>query len=255
MKLETMKRNSQFPSSLAAACGFVFMLCAGQAGLAQQSATEKPAAAEEKGSTAPAKPGGEGIKVHGHWIIDVRNRDGSLAQHRDFENSLADGGQFLIGLASGYTTFGGYYIVLVGNACTVPSGSSSTDCYFAQSGVVRLELCGDTITCIGSLTVAPNLTGTGSPAYSMVLSGSGPLSMAGTISAVLTQYNSCYSSTSNSAPPAGPSPASPAACITAGNDGGSTNVGQGAFTGTTLSAPLAVTAGQLIQVTVTISFS
>ena len=46
----------------------------------------------------PAKPaepnrdsaGGrhEGIKVHGHWVIDVRNPDGSLAQHRDFENAL-----------------------------------------------------------------------------------------------------------------------------------------------------------------------
>jgi len=29
----------------------------------------------------------EGIKVHGHWVIDVKNPDGSLAGHRDFENS------------------------------------------------------------------------------------------------------------------------------------------------------------------------
>jgi len=32
---------------------------------------------------------GEGIKVHGHWVIDVRNPDGSLASHLEFENRLA----------------------------------------------------------------------------------------------------------------------------------------------------------------------
>ena len=116
MKPRTMKRNSQFQSSLTAACSVLLMLCAGQAGLAQQG--EAKSAAGEKVATAPAKPGVEGIKVHGHWIIDVRNPDGSLAQHRDFENSLADGGYFLTGAVSGYALIGGYFINLVGNACT-----------------------------------------------------------------------------------------------------------------------------------------
>lgn len=31
----------------------------------------------------------EGITVHGHWVIDVRNPDGSLASHLEFENRLA----------------------------------------------------------------------------------------------------------------------------------------------------------------------
>ena len=31
----------------------------------------------------------EGIKVHGHWVIDVRNADGSLSSHLEFENRLA----------------------------------------------------------------------------------------------------------------------------------------------------------------------
>ena len=30
----------------------------------------------------------EGIKVHGHWTIDIRQPDGTLATHREFENSL-----------------------------------------------------------------------------------------------------------------------------------------------------------------------
>jgi hypothetical protein len=246
MKPRMMKRNSQFQSSLPAVCNVLLMLCAGQAGLAQQSATDKPAAA------APAKPGGEGIKVHGHWIIDVKNRDGSLAQHRDFENSLADGGQFLAGLASGYTSFGGYAIVLVGNACPIPFSGNNTNCYFVQSGASSLECVGGLVTCIGALTVAANLTGTGTPAYSIVLSGSGTVPLAGTISAVQTQYNNCYSGSS----PTSPSPASPASCISTGAPGGSgLDGGQGNFTGTTLAVPLAVASGQIIQVTVTISFS
>ncbi|MGA3074769.1 MAG: hypothetical protein ABSG56_13855 [Bryobacteraceae bacterium] len=284
MKPRTMKRNSQFQSSLASACSVFLMLCAGQAGLAQQSATDKPAGAAsvasapaipasaaklpapqhlaaltataEKVAAAPAKPGGEGIKVHGHWIIDVKNPDGSLAQHRDFENSLADGGQFLTGLASGYITFGGYAIVLVGNACPFPTVQTTNNCYIIQNGASHVaEECGENWTCIGGLTLAPNFTGTGTPAYSIALSGSGTVPLAGTISAVQTEYANCFSSGSFG-PPTGFSTQNPAACITVGTGGSSDNTGgSGIFTGTTLATPLAVTAGQLLQVTVTLSFS
>ena len=34
----------------------------------------------------------EGIKVHGHWVIDVRNPDGTLASHAEFENALMPSG-------------------------------------------------------------------------------------------------------------------------------------------------------------------
>ena len=40
------------------------------------------AASESKGGQK------EGIKVHGHWTIDVRNPDGKLVSHREFENAL-----------------------------------------------------------------------------------------------------------------------------------------------------------------------
>src|SRR5438093_5811943 len=53
-----------------------------------------------KATTSPAgeSNGGpkEGIKVHGHWTIDVRNPDGRLVTHREFENALTpDGGNTL----------------------------------------------------------------------------------------------------------------------------------------------------------------
>ncbi len=37
----------------------------------------------------------EGIKVHGHWVVEVSNPDGTLADRREFENALAGGDQNL----------------------------------------------------------------------------------------------------------------------------------------------------------------
>ena len=38
----------------------------------------------------------QGIKIHGHWTIKVRNADGSLASATEFENSLATDGATII---------------------------------------------------------------------------------------------------------------------------------------------------------------
>src|SRR5574341_1058320 len=35
---------------------------------------------------------GEGIQVHGDWVIEVRNADGSMAERREFENALTSAG-------------------------------------------------------------------------------------------------------------------------------------------------------------------
>ena len=44
----------------------------------------------------------EGIQVHGHWTIEVLNPDGSVAEHREFENALTGpGGRDLAGLLEG----------------------------------------------------------------------------------------------------------------------------------------------------------
>jgi len=85
------------------------MLGSAEAGFAQQTASPKavasggslsaPATAQCCGHAAaeneevakaakPAKPGGEGIKVHGHWKIDVREKDGTFVKSTEFDNSL-----------------------------------------------------------------------------------------------------------------------------------------------------------------------
>jgi hypothetical protein len=119
MKPRIKQLASQLQQSLAGASAVLLMLFAGQAGLTQQSASRPPA------STASALPAATGesrdgaIKVHGHWVIDLKNPDGTLAGHREFENSLAvgqGGDAFLIGLLAGYFVPGDYGILLQGPA-------------------------------------------------------------------------------------------------------------------------------------------
>jgi hypothetical protein len=71
-----------------------------------------PAAPPEQNSAPQAKGQHEGITVHGHWTIEVKNSDGTLDKHVEFENSLAGsqgwtlGGQaFLFELLSGNASF------------------------------------------------------------------------------------------------------------------------------------------------------
>jgi hypothetical protein len=92
---------------LVLAAVFALVLSGSSVGRAQANATSPvvPAAAPAKAAPAalagqpvpPAKsrPGGthEGVKVHGHWMIEVRSPDGKLISHTEFENSLQTTGQ------------------------------------------------------------------------------------------------------------------------------------------------------------------
>lgn len=52
-------------------------------------------AAVEVGAAAVASPAdgtAEGIKLHGHWIIEVRDPDGTVVNRREFDNALTECG-------------------------------------------------------------------------------------------------------------------------------------------------------------------
>jgi hypothetical protein len=266
MKLRIMKRNSQFRSSLAGVCSVLLILGVGQSGFAQQSAsaaqtatpqaapvTEQTPAAKQE-SPSSGKPGNEGIKVHGHWVINVKNPDDTLAEHREFDNSLADGGQLLVGLLSGYLVPGVYGIALNGNVC--PGAIVDPNCVIIPPNSTPnwQELC-VAVSCSQGLTYSVNLSISGS---SMVMSGTLQASTAGQITLVKTLYLFCYTfPPSGAAYPNVVTNVSPAACYGPSEPAGTLN-GSGpttGFTGTVLTPPLSVTAGQLIQVSVTISFS
>ena len=63
-----MKQHYVSPIRLApAACGLVMLLGLTVAGIAQQAPVSAAPVAVAAESPNPAKPGSEGIKVHGHW--------------------------------------------------------------------------------------------------------------------------------------------------------------------------------------------
>lgn len=196
----------------------------------------------------------QGVTLHGHWVINVKNPDGTLAQHRDFENSLETDGQgFLVGLMSGYLVPGDYMLVIGAS-----SGTSACNATYQFCGIVHnlstypaLGYC-SVYYCTGSsLNYAYNFgTGFGGP-FSMVLSGSITANQTGTIGAVYSLISTCANiGFSGSVNPSTIETNSPATCVTQT----SPEPWYGPLTQAGIT-PVAVASGQIIQVTVTFTFS
>jgi len=244
---------------------------------AQASATSPtvPAAAPAKAapaaqagqSTAPSerKPGGnhEGIHVHGHWTIEVRNPDGKLVSHTEFENSLASNGgaTLLAGLLTGTVTPGSWQVYLAsdssGDGAIVfaePNSTAASQCQAAiQPEYPGYQICYDTLSVTGSQLGSSSsgiLVLTGST-VTFTGSASLPSSFPGeTIAWVETEQEVC--SPSNS-----PSACFNVALATEATSGASValtarNLGDGVDSDPP-SVP--VSAGQALSVTVVISFS
>lgn len=227
-------------------------------GFAASTAAYDPAALA---SIAAARPQGsagsinQGVKMHGHWIIDVKNPDGTLVEHRDFENALESSGpSFLIGMMSGYLTPGDYMIVM-----GPQSGNGACVATFQYCGIVRslatypgLGYCGNYY-CGTGLTVTPHLGsgGLSSGPFSLVLAGSITANQTGTIGTVYSLISTCanigFSGTVN---PSTIETSSPASCVTQT----ATEPWYGPLSQANIT-PIAVNSGQIIQVTVTITFS
>ncbi len=89
----------------------------------------KPADPSEKNPSSPAKGQHEGISVHGYWLIDVKDPDGKVITHREFENAIQQYGiDYLSALLAGNNSPGGLSITLNGANMVFPtsSGSGST---------------------------------------------------------------------------------------------------------------------------------
>ena len=112
------------------------------AGRAQASATSptvpaaapaKPAPAQAQaasGATKPAAGPHQGVKIHGHWTIEVRSPNGAVVSRTEFENALVQPGgtQDLAGLLLGGAVVGGYRVYLTSSPtaftgpCALPNG-------------------------------------------------------------------------------------------------------------------------------------
>jgi hypothetical protein len=219
----TVQRTTEQPSSA--------LTTAKQQTEEAQGETSEKAVAEEK----PSGDGShEGIKVHGHWTIEVRNPDGTLVTHREFENSLAQGAnsgsQLLAEILNRQVTVNFWAVVLTTTGiCNAGEANQQlNECIIYENYPFS--------TTFGSiantLTVSPPNNG---------LTFNGYISAPGTgqITGVGTYLYVCSPSVS------------PQACF--GGQAGESGSGSGFVT--SASVTQSVQSGQTISVTVVISFS
>jgi hypothetical protein len=78
------------------------------------ASTIAPAGTVAPPSSGPG-PGGpqEGVTVHGHWVIDVSNPDGTRVSHTEFDNALTSNGALtLVNILGRKNSVGGWCIYL-----------------------------------------------------------------------------------------------------------------------------------------------
>jgi len=178
-----------------------------------------PAAAQE------AQGPREGIKVHGHWVIDIKGADGTLVSHREFENALLPPGKLALSHLLARRSIAGIWKITLTNNGPDPSPCGVVVlgglqypryCEISEAQAVGTE---STNLVVSPSTTAPTLT----------LAGSVQASGAGVVENVYTELNVCD-----------PAP-------------GSTCTGF-VFSGTPIS-PITIAKDQIVQVSVTFSFS
>jgi hypothetical protein len=172
------------------------------------------------------------VKVHGHWTIVVKNPDGSVASHHEFENSLFqdDGQLVLAAILSRTSSTGMWAIELDGPTAAKPcnNGTSGVQCEILEPNGNLLS---------GEETFE-NLTMqlAGTHKTQIVLSGTAKSTNGGQISIVSTFIGICNASVL------------PSSCGRYGS-------GAHRLTIHSLTSPIAIVASQSINVTVTLSFS
>lgn len=189
--------------------------------------SQKPAAPIQKAAYTPNGQS-EGIAVHGHWTIEVRNPDGTLTERREFENALNPdmGAQTLAKLLARQVTPGGWTITL---AATPTSGTLPWDGggFIVEGTYPRTES-----NRFKTLTIS--VPTSGDNRNKLVLSGSATAQREGNIGFVGTLIDALSATEVRSS------------LYTMWDTG---------FTSAFLSSPVALTAGQTVTVTVVIGFS
>lgn len=143
----------------------------------QPAARPAQQAAQTTAPAAPAPKGThEGIKIHGHWTIEVRNPDGTLAARREFENSINaySGAQLVSAALTGGITMGGWQVALNNGVNFLEINTAGAVATYCQSLVING---GTTTTCSDTLTVTgPTLTGNAfNSTQTITFSGTAPV--------------------------------------------------------------------------------
>lgn len=192
------------------------------------------------GAQSQSGPSLSSIRVHGHWVIEVRESDGRIVGRHEFDNALEDQ-RALLAVFGRVNSVGHWYVGLGdlygdGEPCVSGTPAVPTSCTLQEPGDARVYSSG---TRLSVLSVA--LEGTPSP-NQLVLQGTFTAQNTGQISSVVTGLGVCASTVAPSAP-----------CT----DGLAFSVTRHVFaqTGAPGIGPIPVNAGQIVQVRVAISFS
>jgi hypothetical protein len=234
-----------------------------------QAAAKPQAGGEAEESAAPAKPGQEGLKVHGHWKIVSKNPDGTIAKTYEFENSLVNGGGgdlTLVSLLSGAASIGEWAIFTRGTgfcaaSCSLQNHAAGSDYFAYYCSTPAYNPTG--ALCFSGLTttvVAGTQAGSTVTPSQLIFAGTFTPTAAGSITSVATESTYCYAGTPPVPVPTGtftptPSTVTPSNCQIVEPALSNTAVFQSGFTGTTLGSAFTFAAGQIVQVSVTITFS
>ncbi len=219
----------------------------------QPAAPIATAAAKEEAAQKPSTGMNQGLKMHGHWTIDIKDPDGTLRQHHEFDNSIQyDGQNYLVGLMSGYGAAGPWEIYFSSVGAVAGTSPCNTAAYpycaivYSTTTQPGAFVCGGLYTCATGLTITPTF-GVGP---TLTLAGSIAATQAGSIGFVGTGMNACGGAAGTNGYPTAISTITPTQCYAS-----TTSSFGGTATSTTLGAPISVAAGQIMQVKVVLSFS
>lgn len=212
-------------------------------------------AAAGRAQTPEAHAPGD-VVVHGHWAIDVRQPDGALVSHTEFENGLTfsffgtTGDSALAAILGRRFTIGEWRIELWGLSNLGPcarDANNAAPCYIEEPSSLNpggIVIGGNPDTYIfKNLQVNVPVMGNGpnpnNAAGTIELSGVATAGSTNPIMRVQTSVFGCASTVT------------PAAC---GTNAAPVTFGW-SFTTASMQTPITATPGQLIQVKVTFSFS
>lgn len=221
-----------------------------------------PATHETEEAATVQKPGGESLTVHGHWKIEIKNPDGSLDRTVEFNNALSNQGkgeQLLAQLLTGQIVMGDWAISFLDNYsghgtqywCTAGVGCVIDE--VSGQGPIGYHAPGSPHYSGLQVTYFPS-TGSGSKATNAyyVLRGSATATQSTAIYQVGTSMGYCAVNKSYS----GTALQSPSACAKwVPADSQFSGASENSFTSHTISPMISVTLDQIVQFTVTISFS
>lgn len=144
--------------------------------------------APNQSEAASGTSAGDGIKVHGHWTIGVREADGSFVSRREFENALTVGGGFRLANLLGRIYGVGEWTVRFSDV----SGNSNHPCFNGVSPapcIIFEPLDDDVDNLFYNLTV--EVPSSGANQDKLVLNGQATTQRDGTVNRVTLFQNSC----------------------------------------------------------------